>query len=99
MIKIESIDQVNKIQKGDIVVKYPIEGEPVHSFAGRSLENSIAYEVEDKSDGNQTIRLAIPDNKHTRGVNKTEELGSQPEPVQKTFNELISEKVWWVAKP
>ena len=89
MIKLQSKEQIDAIQTGDIVVKYPLEGAPTDSFAGRNLHNSIAYEVAGKNAETRIVELSAP--------GKEEETNSI-KAVQKSFDELLADKVWWVAK-
>ncbi len=91
MNKIENLSQIHKIAAKDIIVKYPLDGKPIESFAGRNLENSIAYEVENKNETAQVINFIIPDSE-----SKTK-AGSDTA-LHKTFTDLIKEKVWWIAK-
>lgn len=90
-IKITTFQQINSLQEGDVLQKFPANGEPEHKFDKTRTEDIVTYEIKTINRISQTIHLA---------VNENSELFSWPGDLRsinvKTAS-ILTENTWWIS--
>lgn len=91
--KVKTKEQLAALQQGDAIIKYPIKGAPLETFDEANPEN-ISPRVVSGNEG-ETLHLSFLYNDKRNdpilGMYK-----SVFGPVDKTYNDIIAERLWWV---
>jgi hypothetical protein len=89
-VKIVSLDQLNKLKEGDIVIKHPTDGNKAENFYSAEITNSIFMTI---SDRNGDV-FELVENPGQQGKASAGELIIAP--LHLKAADLIEEGVWWI---
>jgi hypothetical protein len=62
LVKITTFQQINSLQEGDVLQKFPASGRPEHKFDKTRTEDIVTYEIKTINRISQTIHLAVNEN-------------------------------------
>lgn len=103
--KLVTPDHLSKLAVGDILIKYPFDRDPVDTLDLDDKEHLLRYQITSLKPITTTlseIELSIPEDEipqklYISGMRVTGTLDNPPS-LNKTSNELLSDKIWWVAE-
>lgn len=84
---------INKVKKGDVLVKYPAFGEPVKEVDVKDIQNSVVVQVTNiigRTFGLGLVGSTIPAD--LLGLN------AGAGPLHKEKFDLVVEETWWIYK-
>jgi hypothetical protein len=96
--KIEEQGDLEKINEGTILIKYPISGEFTATVDFHDHGNLLQYEVHSFNKDMQLIQLKIPtgDMAENPAASLPLDIDKTNYPIiNKPFDDLITDKIWW----
>lgn len=88
-----SANNINKVRRGDVLVKYPAFGEPVEEIDVKDIHNHVVLQVREIF-GN-TLGFLLAGSTMPIGIPG---LNAGVGPMHKEKYEIVAEKTWWFYK-
>lgn len=96
--KLLSNQDTDSISKGNIIIKYPIDGEPQPEIDLSSEEIFMLYEVSQVSGGEVLLQVPAED---LRTESEFSYVSPEPEGLQNAVclskRDLVQQRVWWIS--
>ena len=96
--KIDNAKDLNKVGVGTILVKYPVEGDPVEKIDFADAHNLLRYEIYAISEGVADLRIPeqdIPNPSHILGLGHVTGQLDNPPLLYKRIDHFVLDKNWW----
>ncbi|PZR21993.1 MAG: hypothetical protein DI535_27210 [Citrobacter freundii] len=93
--KLLSNQDIDSISEGNIIIKYPIDGEPQPEIDLSSEEIFMLYEVFQVSGGEVLLQVPAEDLRADPGFSYVSPAGLQ-KAVCLSKSDLVQQRVWWI---
>ena len=98
--KIEEPGDLQQLEVGTILIKYPLSGEFAEVIDFTDNMNLLHYQIHNIDQEMQRLGLKMPDKDVPSvgqfiDVNTISGIENIPPVLDKSFDELISDKIWW----
>ena len=98
--KIQTTEDIDKLNSGAVLVKYPVAGEPDQELDLNDINNLLRYEIHSIDKKNEIAGLRMPLMDISNSFEVTETFWSagtieDPTLILKSTNEFVSDNIWW----
>ena len=98
--KIEEEGDIEHLEIGTILTKYPTSGEFSEQIDFTNHGNLLQYQIHSMDRDAQIFQLKMPDRDALSpdplaGIYHLEAADQQPPVLNKSFQDLITDKIWW----